>query len=272
MSLLDVTPPITVSERPTQFQTLTVVSFVLTGLTLLWAGVDTRLIDGAPVWMKPLKFAVSFAVLFATIALVELRLSDRVRTGWSLRIVGWVMAAAFLAEMAYIIYQGARAEASHYNLSTPFNEFMYMVVMAAGAVALVACIGVIGWLVKRDVAARLSPALREAIWFGFAISFVLTLIVASYISSGTSHFVGVHPEGAPVLPILGWSGVTGDLRPAHFLSLHAMQVLPLLAVWLDRRSHHGSLRTIRWAAAVYVLATVAVFAQAILGLPLIPLA
>ena len=137
------------------------------------------------------------------------------------------MAAAFLSEMAYMMYQAGRAEASHFNLSTPFNEFMYTVVMAAGAVALVASTAVIGWIVKRDKDADLSPAMREAIWLGFLLTFVLTMIVAGYLSA-TGRFVGVHPEGAPTLPLLvGWSGVTGDLRPAHFASLHAMQALPL---------------------------------------------
>jgi hypothetical protein len=43
-------------------------------------------------------------------------------------------------------------------VSTPFNEFMYTGVMAAGAVALVVGTAVIGWVVKRDKDADLSPA------------------------------------------------------------------------------------------------------------------
>lgn len=271
MSLLDTNTPTDSAPRPTQFQTLTVVSIVLLALTVLWGFVDPRLIDGVPVWMKPLKFALSFAVLFGTIALVEPRLSDRVRDGWTLRVVGWVMAAAFLSEMAYMMYQAGRAEPSHFNYSTPFNQIMYEVVMAAGAVSLVAATAVIGWVVKRDKGADLSPALREAIWLGFLLTFVLTMIVAGYLSMNLGHFVGVHPEGAPILPLLGWSGVTGDLRPAHFASLHAMQALPLLALWLDRKDSSGSVRTLRFAAFGYAALTLAVFAQALMEMPLIPL-
>lgn len=271
MSLLDANLPVVRAEAPTQFRTLTVVAGVLLALTVLWGFVDARLIEGVPVWMKPLKFALSFAMLFGTIALVETRLSDRVRDGWPLRILGWVMAAAFLSEMAYMMYQAGRAEPSHFNMSTPFHEFMYTVVMAAGAVALVAATAVVGWVVKRDKGADLSPALREAIWLGFLLTFVLTMIVAGYMSSGTGHFVGVHPEGAPTLPLFGWSGVTGDLRPAHFASLHAMQALPLLALWLDRGGRVGSVRAVRLAALGYAAITLAVFSQALLGLPLFPL-
>ncbi|MEM7470593.1 MAG: hypothetical protein AAF340_04515 [Pseudomonadota bacterium] len=272
MTLLDVNPPATRTERPMQFTTLTVVAVVLAALSILWGFVDERLIDGVPVFMKPLKFALSFALLFATLALVETRLTQGARDGWTLRITGWVMAAAFLSEMAYMMYQAGRAEASHFNLSTPFNELMYTSVMAVGAVALVLGTAVIGWVVKRDKAARFGPALREAIWLGFVLTFVLTMIVAGYMSMGSTRFVGVHPDGAPSLPLVGWSGVTGDLRPAHFAALHAMQVLPLLGLWLDRGGERqGAVRTIRIAAFGYAILTLAVFGQALMGLPLIPL-
>ncbi|MDW3221468.1 MAG: hypothetical protein R8G34_01040 [Paracoccaceae bacterium] len=272
MSSLETDLPSARHSEPTQFITLTVVAIVLAGLSLLWGVVDPRLIEGAPVYMKPLKFALSFTVLFATLAVVEARLSEAARDGWTLRITGWVMATAFLSEMAYIMYQAGRAEASHFNVSTPFTELMYTVVMAAGAVALVIGTAVVGWVVKRDKASNLNPALREAIWLGFLLTFVLTMIVAGYMSMGNSRFVGAHPEDGATLPILGWSGVTGDLRPAHFFSLHAMQALPVLILCLNRSADRpGSVRTVRIAALCYAGLTSAVFAQALMGVPLIPL-
>lgn len=265
MSLLDTSLPVHRTEAPSQFRTLTVVAIVLIALTVLWGFVDARTIDGVPVWMKPLKFALSFAVLFGTIALVETRLSATTLAGRPLRIVGWIMAAAFLSEMAYMMYQAGRAEPSHFNVSTPFNRLMYEIVMAAGAVSLVLGTAVIGWIVKRDTRADLTPALREAIWLGFLLTFVLTMITAGTLSNWGGHFVGIHPEGAPTLPLFGWSGVTGDLRPAHFAALHSMQALPLVALW------RNSVRTVRIAAVAYVLVTAAVFAQALLERPLVPL-
>jgi hypothetical protein len=132
-------------------------------------------------------------------------------------------------------------------------------------------VGVLGWIVRRDKNADLGVALREGIWLGFLLSFCLTMIVAAYLSAMTGHHVGVHPEGAPTLPLFGWSGVTGDLRPAHFLSLHAMQALPLLGLWLDRRGVAAPLRAIRLAAAGYSVLTFGIFAQGLLGMPLVPL-
>jgi hypothetical protein len=238
---------------------------------MAWGLVDARQVNGAAVWMKPLKFSLSFVVLFGTIALIEPRLSTNVRGGWPLRIIGWVMAAAFLSEMAYMTYQAALAEPSHFNVGTPFNRMMYEIVMGGGAVSLVLCVALIGWLVNLDRTADLGSGLRTGIVLGFMTSFVLTMITAGYLSTNDGHFVGLHPEGAAVLPLFGWSGATGDLRPAHFAALHAMQALPLLGLWLDRRGARDPVRSVRIGAVLYGALTFALFLQALKGLPLIPL-
>jgi hypothetical protein len=144
--------------------------------------------------------------------------------------------------------------------------------MGIGAVSLVAGVAVMGWVARRDGAAAMGPGLREGVWLGFAGTFVLTLIVAGYLSNAGGHLVGVHPDGAPTVPLMGWSGVTGDLRPAHFASIHAMQALPLLGLWLDRRGGAAAVRGVRIGAIAYAAFTLALFAQALMGLPVIPLA
>ncbi len=71
-----------------------------------------------------------------------------------------------------------------------------------------------------------------------------------------AHTVGA-PDGGRGLPVTGWSADHGDLRIAHFLGMHGLQVLPLLAWWIARRRAPAGERTQRnliFAAATSYLA------------------
>ncbi|MCF6433535.1 hypothetical protein [Leisingera sp. MMG026] len=258
-------------QNCTRFRVLTVFSLALMVICGLWSFADHRLVDGAPVWAKPMKFAFSFAIFFATIEVFESFMSARLRRGKPLQIAFGVMSVCFLAEMVYIFYQAARAEPSHFNLSSLFHTVMYSGLMFASAICILIVNLYIAWLIKHDHEAHISPVLREAVWLGGLLTFLLTMIVAIYLSAQDGHFVGAHPEGAPTLPVLGWSRVAGDLRPAHFLSLHAMQLLPLIAFALNRRGSLGRRSLFCWSA-LYAVFTMAVFCQALMGYPLIPVA
>ncbi len=246
---------------------LTALSLALLALAAAWAQVDPRLLDGTPVWAKPVKFALSFAVMFGTLALIEQRLSPEWRNGWTLRITVAVMAAAMITEMAYMIFMAAQQDASHFNFSTPFTTLMYSI-MGVGAVSLMVGVAIFGGVALRDAKADFGPALRWGVGWGSILSFGLTLMTAGYMSSAGTH-VGVVPEGAATLPLMGWSGSVGDIRPAHFLALHAMQVLPLVGICFDRKGI--AVHQMRWVALAYAALTVAVFAQALAGMPLIRL-
>ncbi|MBH0239025.1 hypothetical protein [Methylobrevis albus] len=260
-------PASTGPAPPSPLAVLTALSFALVVLTAAWGLVDDRLLQGVPVWSKPLKFAVSFTVLFATLALAEQRLSPAWRGSWTLRLTTAVMAAAMIGEMAYIIAMAAQQTASHYNVATPFTALMYSL-MGVGALALVAGVAVFGLAALRDAGARLAPGLRWGIGWGFLLSAGLTLVTAGYMGSAGTH-VGTQLAGAATLPLFGWSASVGDIRPAHFLALHAMQVLPLAGLLADRNAI--PVHRLRWVALAYTALTAAVFAQALAGLPLVRL-
>ena len=230
---------------------------------------DNRSFQGANVWLKPAKFALSFVVLYATLGWVVERLSAQVRESLTMKVTLAAMVLATWTEMAYIAGRAGRGLASHFAVGTPLEAMLYAL-MGVGAVTLVAGIGVIGWLAGRDRHAALGPSLQAGVRLGFMVSALATLVTAGVLSSNGGHFVGMPSSGAAVIPGLGWSAEVGDLRPAHFLALHAMQVLPLLGWWLDRQGRPGT-AVLRASAATYVVITAAVFGQALMGWPLVRL-
>jgi hypothetical protein len=97
------------------------------------------------------------------------------------------MAAVFIAEMAYVIFQAAQAQHSHFNDTTSFHTAMFSL-MGLGAVVLIALPVVIAWFAKRNSA--FGPATQSGIWWGAIISFVLTVIIGGYLGGNGSHLVG----------------------------------------------------------------------------------
>ena len=67
-----------------------------------------------------------------------------------------------------------------------------------------------------------------------------------------AHSVG-GVDGGPGIPVTGWSREHGDLRVAHFIGLHAIQSLALIAVGLRwwRRPEAVRVRVVLAAAASY---------------------
>lgn len=250
----------------TWFDRLTVATLGLTALTLGLLALDDRMLAGEPVWLKPLKFSVSFALLFATLSWATKQLSPRWQTSWLVVAGALASAAAFAFEMAYIGAQAARQEFSHFNESSPFHEAMYGL-MGAGATALMLTISVVGLAAMMDKEAQVDTRLRLGIVLGFVFSTVLTFWVAGELVSNGGRYIGQPSADAAALPILGWSMTVGDLRPAHFFALHAMQVIPAMGYLASR---FALSRSLVWLTAVlYASFTIMVFLMALKGIPLI---
>jgi len=254
-----------ISQVRTQVFTFLVILcvFILIA-TFIWGYFDQRTLDGVGVWVKPAKFSLSFLVHCATLAIIVSTLSEQNAKLRIIRGVGWVLSFLFFFEITYITYQAVQGQHSHFNTTTAFHSTMYSL-MGAGAILLIALPLVIAWRAKQDIAYGLAT--QSGIWWGAITSFVLTLVIGGYLGSNGSHFVGKQTDPNLVLPFLGWSTEVGDLRPAHFMSLHSLQFLPLVGLWADRTGR--GIITIWIAVFTYSVLTVALFMQALLGQPLI---
>src|SRR5688572_11229242 len=207
---------------------------------------DPRDIGGAPAWLKPAKFALSLGVYSLTLAWVFTFLADWPRTR---RIVGRTTAVVMLLEMAIIALQAARGTTSHFNVGTPLDSTLFMVMGLAIFAQTAVSIAVATALWRQPFADR---ALGWALRIGMTMTIVGALTgglmtrptdaqLAEARASGCLPLVGAHtvgaPDGGPGLPVTGWSTRHGDLRVAHFMGLHALQALPILTFIAFRRRH-----------------------------------
>jgi hypothetical protein len=213
---------------------------VLALVSLVGLVVDSRSVNGSPTWLKPLKFAVSFALYGATLAWM-LRFVRRGR--WVAWWTAAVAAVATAAEVGVIVSQAARGRASHFNVATPYDTAAYDLM---GQLALVIWLSTFVVAVVVSVQSHVDRAAIWAMRFGLFVSLAGMLVgvmmaqptaeqqriadTGGVLTVSGAHAVGV-PDDGPSMPLTGWAATGGDLRVAHFVGIHALQALPLLA-WL----------------------------------------
>ncbi|MCZ7374857.1 hypothetical protein [Micromonospora sp. WMMC250] len=237
--------------------------------------VDSRVLTGAPIWLKPFKFAVSFVLYGATLAWMLTLLPRRSRAAeWAATVV----VAMAVVEMVVIVAQVVRGQTSHFNGTSALNSALFSVMGAAIMVLFLAhlLIGIV--LLIRRIPDR---AAATAVGWGLglsllgmlaAIPMVLPMQEPGIDGISGAHSVGVIDGGAG-LPVVGWSTTGGDLRIGHFVGLHALQALPILAILLSRFAtrldERTRVRLLVVAGAAYGVLTVLLTWQALRGQPLL---
>ena len=105
-------------------------TLMLAALLVFATGViiDPRLVNGAPAWLKPAKFAISTAVYLFTVAWLYRHLTVWNRT---LRMTAWILSSVLVIEVAIIAIQAARGVPSHFNTSSAFDGAMFSIMGVA---------------------------------------------------------------------------------------------------------------------------------------------
>jgi hypothetical protein len=238
-------------------------------VTLCVSAFDQRQIGSDGVWVKPIKFQISLAIHFATLAAIAGLLSATQRTGTFLFWIAVISVGSAVFEIVYIMIQAARQQASHFNQSTLLYRTMYAL-MATGAVFITAAAAVVGAVAWFDSSASLGTATRTGIAVGLIGGTLLTLVIAFRMGGALNHHVGIEPAGAERFPLTGWSMSVGDLRVPHFFATHMMQMLPVAGLAADRAFPSQVAVIVVWlVAAAWAALTLRLFQQALAGFPLL---
>jgi hypothetical protein len=200
---------------------------------------DQRMIAGNPIWIKPIKFALSFGIYSLTLLWILQYLSNS--KGFILK-VSWAIAITSIIEIIAIFGQAARGIESHFNISTPLNGLIFTIMGIS--------IGTF-WIfhlllsIKLVSQKSLQPFLKESLLWGLFISaygmilgFFMTtpkpeqieLMQQGILQTNGGHTFGAADGGAGIY-FFGWSTIAGDLRIAHFFGMHAMQFFSLITIF-----------------------------------------
>lgn len=236
------------------------VSFLLIPVYILLSQIDPRMVVGANTWIKPLKFAVSIGIFLWTMAwFLELlgdfpKFRDRVEKYFVI---------STIVELVLITLQSARGVQSHFNQSSALDGAIYSIM----GMFIFPMIPVSIWMDKkfRLLGSKLDPRILTAVRFSLWI-FAIASVVGVFMSARLAHAVGV-PDGGPGLPIVNWSTNGGDIRIAHFVGIHSLQILPLFAFLTIKQS--WNVLSVKIVSIGYAILVGAVFANAMLGRPLI---
>lgn len=217
---------------------------------------DSRQISGANMWLKPFKFYASVAIMVFTMGWLLYYLdSAKSIKRFSIGIV-----ITMFVENGLILLQVVKGTRSHYNNSSVFNSMVFsvmgLIIVIFTIISILICIKF--FRQKNFIIAS------HYVW-GIRLGLLLFIIFSlegGVMIGQLRHTVGAS-DGGPGLPLTGWSSDHGDLRVAHFLGIHSLQILPMMGYFLAK----SKTQTILLSLGYFVIVS-AVFVEALVGKPL----
>ncbi len=203
------------------------INFACFLIFLLLSLFDQRQILGISVWIKPMKFAISIGIFSWTMSWL-LHYIPQVKKA---KIITWLIISMMSLELLIISFQAARGVTSHYNVATVFDLSLFNTM----GVAIVMNTLAVFWafMLFRKVH-TLPSGYKLAIQLGMLI-FVIASLEGFVMVGKMSHTVGA-PDGQEGIFFLNWAKKYGDLRIAHFVGLHSLQVLPLFGWYFAKEN------------------------------------
>lgn len=187
-------------------------------LAYAWSFHDARSIREVGVWVKPMKFMAATALFaWTTVWVLDVANSQVGHTQTFVWITALIVITS-LFEVVYISYQASQAAASHYNTSDVFHAFMFGL-MGIAAVGLTASQAWLAWEIWIEQKGGDMTVQTLSVIIGLTLTFVLSTLSGFMLG-------GNQPPAGQGLPLVGWH-LHKDIRPAHFLGVHAQQLVPI---------------------------------------------
>jgi len=212
---------------------------------------------GINAWIKPMKFAFSIWIFCWSMGWFLAYLNNKRRV----RIYTWMVVIVMIIEQVIITWQAANGRLSHFNITAPLYRSLF-IIMGVAITTLTVWTGVIGYYFFKQKQFNIAIPYVWGIRLGIVL-FVIFSLEGGIIATHLSHTVGA-PDGGPGLPVVNWSTQYGDLRVAHFIGIHALQVLPLFGYYIAKTK-----RSVQLFAAGYFILAIFLFVQAIQQKPLL---
>ncbi len=221
-------------------------------------------------WIKPIKFSMSFSTFASTVSMFLLALNI---PQWQIKLARRAIFGSVALEIFSLGAQAWRstyAAGNHTLADSLLAQMTNSMVMVNTAIVCWMLVLFCANRVRTDVVDRpMVSAIRYSI-----IIFLVGNAVGGYMLARGAHTVGV-ADGGPGLPFVNWSTIGGDLRIAHFIAIHAIQIVPLFAYVLSQMAPIPAVKQRRMAiAALAIVVSAAVgatFVQAAMGRPLLSL-
>tara|TARA_R110002051_G_scaffold309037_3_gene381416 strand:- start:3858 stop:4658 length:801 start_codon:yes stop_codon:yes gene_type:complete len=256
---------LTVRQESPFLYWIVILHFVLAASCTVGLMVDSRTLIGVSVWLKPLKFALSGGIYILTLGfLITLYPYKPIKKKIITNMVAWTLAL----EIGIIVYQASRGVLSHYNQSSLKDGLLFMSMgILIGINVLIMVLFIVDTI---RLKLNTTKTLQWAILLGWSVVLFGSWVGGQMIGQ-MAHNVGVADGGAG-LPLVNWSTVAGDLRVAHFFGLHAIQIIPLFALWISRTwdiSEKKQLLAVTVFGLLYTAWIAFTFYQASMGKPLL---
>lgn len=216
---------------------------------------STTQVYNVSAWYKPFKFAFSTFLFAWAMAWYCYYLPS-----FNIQLFNWTVIILLGFEIIYIAIQAGRGQLSHYNLSTPVYAAMYSM-MALAATVVTIYTAYVGFLFFTNSFPTLPHYYVWAIRLGILI-FVVFSFEGFVMGSKLTHTIG-GADGDAGIPVLNWSTKFGDPRIAHFIGMHALQVLPIVSFYLLKNTKATVV-----VSMLYLLLAVFTLIQALQGKPL----